>query len=95
MAELEKASTIFDLSLDIKYVVLDNLDNRSLAYLAQTCKYFGKQETKLQGLKHKIIEQLQTYEHTTNRYACTQYNIFSKGRSEHNRSCHAKNATFS
>lgn len=52
MAELEKASTIFDLSLDIKYVVLDNLDNRSLAYLAQTCKYFGKQETKLQGLKH-------------------------------------------
>lgn len=41
MAELEKASTIFDLSLDIKYVVLDNLDNRSLAYLAQTCKYFG------------------------------------------------------
>ncbi|KAG2237952.1 hypothetical protein INT48_002513 [Thamnidium elegans] len=32
--------TIFDLSLDIKYVILDFLDNRSLAHLAQTCRYF-------------------------------------------------------
>lgn len=32
----------FDLSLDIKYVILDYLDNRSLACLAKTCRYFGK-----------------------------------------------------
>lgn len=42
MPEEDKASTIFDLSLDIKYVVLDYLDNRSMANLALTCKYFGK-----------------------------------------------------
>jgi hypothetical protein len=41
----EKECTIFDLSLDIKYIMLEYLDNRSLAYLAQTCKYFGKYET--------------------------------------------------
>ncbi|KAK4519900.1 uncharacterized protein ATC70_010144 [Mucor velutinosus] len=32
---------IFDLSVDIKYLVLNYLDNRSLAYLAQTCTYFA------------------------------------------------------
>ncbi|KAI7889231.1 uncharacterized protein EV154DRAFT_515408 [Mucor mucedo] len=41
MTDEERACTIFDLSLDIKYLVLNYLDNRSLAYLAQTCKYFG------------------------------------------------------
>lgn len=32
---------IFDLSVDIKYIILNYLDNRSLAYLSQTCTYFG------------------------------------------------------
>lgn len=49
----ERQCTVFDLSLDIKYLVLNYLDNRSLAYLAQTCKYFGKsvKTTKIEILK--------------------------------------------
>ncbi|GAN07035.1 conserved hypothetical protein [Mucor ambiguus] len=34
-------TSIFDLSVDIKYLILNRLDNRSLAYLAQTCTYFA------------------------------------------------------
>ncbi|KAI8059422.1 uncharacterized protein B0P05DRAFT_498105 [Gilbertella persicaria] len=40
-------TTIFDLSLDIKYIIIEYLDNRSLAYLAQTCAYFGNLIRKL------------------------------------------------
>ncbi|KAL7315057.1 hypothetical protein PS15m_006559 [Mucor circinelloides] len=34
-------TSIFDLSVDIKYIILNHLDNRSLAYLSQTCTYFA------------------------------------------------------
>lgn len=35
--------SVCNLSMDIKLLIFQYLDNKSLAQLAQTCRYFGKE----------------------------------------------------
>lgn len=79
-------TSIFDLSVDIKYIILNHLDNRSLAYLSQTCTYFGK-------LPFTCIPKWPALLTLLNSNAGAEHSLVQRGSCQSGRSLHTKTAS--